>query len=286
MQHQAPADDGQNMPEPSQDPSLPPLEADAVAMVLNQAPAGIAVEARDGTIAWVSATLEVLLGQSAGEVVGRTLEALPLVWVPGGPICQLSGPRKGDTEWLHHVRHPISGNAQAAAVHYFLDVTDAERLRIQVGRLQQALHGQVSTDRTTGLLNRRAVLCQLEAQVARSRRYANPLSVVLLRLGMRGETSEAMAEQRVLDISRLLRDQTRWPDIIARWDRQEFLLVLPETGSEAAGLLVDKLYQRLDATQAVHGRKGPVCTASFGVAEWIKGDDGHGLVNRAVEALR
>ena len=122
-------------------------------------------------------------------------------------------------------------------------------------------------------------MIQLEAQVSRSRRYQNPLSVLMVRLECPQPAGQDIGEQGLVRFSRLLRDQTRWPDIIGRWDQREFLLVLPETPVSATDALKDKVKQQVES--AVEHPDDPACTALFGAAEWRKGDDAESLIERA-----
>ena len=148
-------------------------------------------------------------------------------------------------------------------------------------RLQQALHGQVSTDELTGLLNRRGLMSQLDAQVSRSRRYHNVLSVLVMRLHCLDGRAEPPSEETVTTVARLLRDQTRWPDIIGRWDERDFVLVLPETSAESAQRLSEKLRHHIAELPPVNGAEDRTWAVDFGISEWEKGDSAQTLVDKA-----
>jgi GGDEF domain-containing protein len=78
--------------------------------------------------------------------------------------------------------------------------------------------------------------------------------------------------------ARLLKEHTRWTDIIGRWDGWEFLLVLPETNQEAATQLVGKLEGFLSG-EPTTGTE--ICfRARFGVTEWRRGDDALFMLKR------
>jgi len=263
------------------------LEGADLASLLHQLPVGIIVQDASGKVAWVNETFEAQVGMSAEELLGGRAEDLPLAptenGAPEGTLYHLAG-GLGGAEWL--ARHGAPLDLQGGqSVSFFVDITEAERARLQVDRLRQAVLGQVSTDELTGLLSRRAVMNQLEAQVSRSRRYQNPLSVMLIRLHCAAKEGEPSNKQAVVAFSRLLRDQTRWPDIIGRWEEQEFLLVLPETTAEAAQALQGKLIEALSGLHVVNGNKPFTCTAEFGIAGWQRRDDPSVLLERAVGAL-
>lgn len=135
-------------------------------------------------------------------------------------------------------------------------------LRRELGR-----HGLTEVD--TGLLSQPALMLLLESEVSRSRRYHNPLSVVILQIdGVREGADPA------LQISQVLKDQLRWADLVARDELGNFVLVLPETTGEAASTLTEKIALSLKAI----GQEFNYC---FGVAEWTKADSAFGLLHRA-----
>ncbi len=267
---------------------MPHLDSVDMALLLEQLPVGVSIQDDRGGIIWVNSTLVRMLGVPGDKILGRAQDSLPLArsehQTGEGELFQLADMVEGGAEWLACIVKPwLSGGLEMATVTYYLDVSDAENARIKVDRLTQALRGQTSTDFATGLLNKKAALAQLETQVSRSRRYHNLLSVVLLRLRRQGGGAESLSKPMVVALSRLLRDQTRWPDIIARWGESEFLLVLPETSADSARLLADKIRAQIPGLPTAERELGAQRAAAFGIAEWTKGDDSAALVRRAVE---
>jgi len=135
---------------------------------------------------------------------------------------------------------PEHGNTQ---VRIFVDISRQVRLEQAHDSLDKELRQHTLTDSVTGLLNQRGLVLALEPQVARSRRYERPMSVVMLSIDRDGHQHSLLVE-----VAQLLKDQLRWADLIGCTEQQEFVLVLPETTEEAAMLLADKLEQRFQAT--------------------------------------
>lgn len=166
-------------------------------------------------------------------------------------------------------------------IFFFLDVTAQSTVYREKEALEHELARLTTRDPLTGLPNRNALLQGLEPLVSRSRRYNNPLSLIHLELKLPEES-----EQRVLaHVSQLLRDQIRWADLVGRWDKSTFLLILPETLEEAAKSLVDKLEVKLreisnrENSESFHG-----AAFSFGIASWNSGDDTARLLQRAAQS--
>ncbi len=262
--------------------AVPPLDTEGLVRLLHSAPVGVLIQDQAGRVSWVNETLTRLLDLPGEEIMGQEVSKLPLertdIETENGAVYYLPRGGAGEEKWFARLEQPREKEGDGA-LSFYLDITEGERARIQVDRLRQALLGQLSTDDRTGLLNRRAVLIQLEAQVSRSRRYQNPLSVLMVRLECPAGSGQEIGEQGLVRFSRLLRDQTRWPDIIGRWDQREFLLVLPETPLSATDALKSKVAQQVELIGEQPGT--PSCTALFGAAEWRKGDDAEALVERA-----
>jgi GGDEF domain-containing protein len=265
--------------------TAPGLSPDSISRLLDMVPVGVALQGADGQIVWANEALSRQVGLPRDAIPGRTVESLPLERFDregvGGTLLHAGRIAEGRAEWLLLTTATLPANgAGNLRLAVFEDVTLAERFRRQVDRLQQALHGQVSTDEATGLLNRRGLISQLDAQVSRSRRYGNVLSVMVFRAEVPGGHPSL---QTLVAVARLLRDQTRWPDIIGRWAEEVFALVLPETSDAAARLLADKLRRALGEVPGPDG--GSCCEATFGVAEWAKGDSAQALLERALRGL-
>lgn len=161
----------------------------------------------------------------------------------------------------------------------FVDITRQVELEQAHATLNDELEQHILTDRATGLLNRRGVMLALEPQVARSRRYNSPMTVMMLDVHCHKD-----CEATRLHVARLLKDQLRWADLIGCTEQHEFMLVLPETTTDAALLLAGKLSGRLRdlAGQELGGESLDSC---YGVTGWRRSDTAESLLARAGVAL-
>jgi len=170
-------------------------------------------------------------------------------------------------------------DADHAQARLFLDISRQVALEQAHTRLNEELKQHILTDHDTGLLNERGIMLALEPQVARSRRYNSAMSVVVLDAHCPADSTGAHPH-----IARLLKDQLRWADLIACNGEHEFILVLPETGSDASLQLIEKLRDLLNkmADQILNGK---TISTNFGVAGWRRSDNAETLLNRARMAL-
>ena len=247
--------------------------------LLQSGPTGILLVNGQGRIRWLNETLLGWLGVSSNELVGKDQHTLPHPELQQLLLCadrlhlQL---RHGPERWLSCQQVTLDGRPSHSLVaHYFLDDTPQEELNHQ-------LREQSLSDAVTGLPNRRALMLALEPQVSRCRRYNSQLSVVLMGLNESGGPDNSGHASQRLAVSRLLKDQLRWADLIGCSDDGEFILVLPETGEDDAQKLVQKLSGQF---KHLHSTDGPRFNACFGIAAWRKSDDASALLRRASLAL-
>lgn len=269
------------------------LSADETQAILEACPAGVLVLAPDGRVRWLNQSLAAFLGEPPERLIGkspeeltaphlRALLALPeLVYIPGAGESPAPA---GDRYLSCH-----STRLGTATVGFFLDVTAEHALNEENATLARLVRDHVPRDPLTGLLNRHGLFQDLERHVARSRRYENPLAVLLLSPrnlgGVEASAGPEGAEGVLVGIAHMLRDQLRWADSIGRLeDTAEFTLVLPETDETAARGLADKLRRRLQTLRLADGRTLSVDVA-LGLAQWQRGDDASLLLRRARERL-
>ncbi|MBP7253526.1 MAG: sensor domain-containing diguanylate cyclase [Alphaproteobacteria bacterium] len=157
-------------------------------------------------------------------------------------------------------------------------------------QLEAELFQQASTDPLTGISNRRYFIARGEQELRRARRFARPLSVMMLDLdhfksvndtyGHAG--GDAVLQQMVQTAMRCLRNT----DAIGRLGGEEFAVLMPETDLNAAVEVANRLRQTLADTAITYGEKTIRCTVSIGVAILQPADnDIDALLNRADQAL-
>jgi diguanylate cyclase (GGDEF)-like protein len=244
--------------------------------LLQSGPTGILLVNGRGRVRWLNDILLGWLGVTGEDLIGKdqhTLSHPELQQIFHCVPRMHLQPRHTPERWLSCHQITLDGRPNHSLVaHYFLDDTPQEQLSHQ-------LREQSLNDAVTGLPNRRALMLALEPQVSRCRRYLGQMSVVLMGLDSAGSADNNL--QR-LAISRLLKDQLRWADLIGCGEAGEFIMILPETGEEDALKLVQKLSVQV---AQLPGADGASISASFGVTAWRKNDDANALLRRASLAL-
>jgi len=83
-------------------------------------------------------------------------------------------------------------------------------------------------------------------------------------------------------VAALLRNNLRASDVLARWGGEEFAILIPESDSRETAAMAEKLPVMLAMHEFEHL---PKVHASFGVAEYRRGDSLDALCERADRAM-
>jgi diguanylate cyclase (GGDEF)-like protein len=141
-------------------------------------------------------------------------------------------------------------------------------------------------DPLTGLFNRRQLFARLEHELARVKRD-HALAVVMLDLDRFKHINDGQGHLRgdllLKEIAGALSAATRTVDLAARYGGDEFMLVLPDTGSADAHVVAERITSAVRAVGAKFDAQRPV-TASVGVAIAHTDDSIASIIRRADEA--
>lgn len=160
-----------------------------------------------------------------------------------------------------------------------------ERLRVQ----SEAFERQAYEDALTGLPNRRAFDEWLRREFARFQRLSQPLCLAVVDLDwfkrINDDFSHSAGDRALQTLAEVLKSQLRSMDIPVRFGGEEFALILPNTESEEALRLCERLRAAIAAIDCSEFAPGSSLTASFGVAESGGCADVACLIDRADAAL-
>jgi diguanylate cyclase (GGDEF)-like protein len=143
-------------------------------------------------------------------------------------------------------------------------------IALENARLHSLVKQQAVTDELTGLANRRRFVAQLEAEVARAERSGTPLSVVLADIDDFKRVNDTWGHDTGDTVLRrvavVLQAATRDVDLPVRLGGEEFAILLPETDTEGARHLAERVREAVAETEIALGRDTIRVTASFGVS--------------------
>jgi len=106
-------------------------------------------------------------------------------------------------------------------------------------------HNAATIDLLTQVSNRGSVLSSLFTEVDRAVRYGRPLSVAVVDLDhfkvINDSHGHQVGDVVLRGVADLFRTNLRRTDVVGRYGGEEFMIVLPETGPEAATEVAEKL---------------------------------------------
>jgi len=138
------------------------------------------------------------------------------------------------------------------------------------------------TDPLTGLANYRTLINVMESEIQRSRRTGRPFAVLLLDLdglkAINDQNGHLVGSRAICRLAHVLRLHSRGMDTAARYGGDEFAVVLPEAGEQAAASVGKRVCERLERDgetpqvtvsvgAAVFPRDGETIDALFNVAD-------------------
>lgn len=171
-----------------------------------------------------------------------------------------------------------NGNAAAAS----FSETDRKAIDLVCGALAKALANaidyhnaerQTLIDDLTRLYNVRYLYRTLEIEIRRARRYGSSVSVVFMDLDGFKLVNDAYGHRAgsvtLTEVAEVITSSVRDSDFVARFGGDEFVLMLPETGSKSALQMAERVRTNINSHRFSGGVGASIhLTASFGVASF------------------
>ncbi|PKQ74675.1 GGDEF domain-containing protein [Aeromonas sobria] len=147
-------------------------------------------------------------------------------------------------------------------------------------------------DPLTDVANRRHFNIELERALAHSQENGVPLSLILIDVDyfkrFNDHYGHQVGDMCLKEVAQALKRSVRTPsDLVARYGGEEFVLLLPNTDSEAATAVAQRLQDGLASLQLEHlaSDVAPWVTVSQGIASIVSGEGASQLLERADRAL-
>ncbi len=169
-----------------------------------------------------------------------------------------------------------------------LEAEVAERTA-ELSQANEKLALAARVDHLTGLLNRRGFTEEAEGEIKRMFRSGKAFSVVLADVDnfkqFNDRYGHSCGDHVLKRVGALLRERIRDVDRVARWGGEEFILLLPETETEGAAVLAEKLREAVAASLFEFDGERLGITMTFGIAAHRKGEPLDACIARADTAL-
>lgn len=153
----------------------------------------------------------------------------------------------------------------------------------------QQLAAVARQDPLTGLLNRRGFIEVAAKEMQRFLRTGRSFSIVLADLDnfkkFNDQYGHACGDYVLQEVARLLDERVRDMDNVARWGGEEFMLIIPETGTEGAALLAESLRYTVEKNHFQYDEQLLSVTMTLGISTFRKDETMDQCIARADRAL-
>jgi len=174
----------------------------------------------------------------------------------------------------------------------YLQMIEAEReqLRAELNKARKRAKPNEKTPKKLGLPKRDVLLRQIESEVERVKRHGNPLALALIDIDELETGNESHAHEvakAALDhyTSEIL-GSFRSYDLVARYNKDEFAVLLPNTDRENAMRALEKVRKRAKETHFSHKGRSYALPSFGGVLTfYTPGEEPLQMLRRADEAL-
>jgi diguanylate cyclase (GGDEF)-like protein len=143
---------------------------------------------------------------------------------------------------------------------------------IENASLHETVQRQAMTDELTGLANSRLLHATLDRELERGRRFRSPLGLLMIDIDDFKPVNDTYGHQQgdevLAAVASVLRDHSRDIDTPARYGGEELTVILPETDSEGAAQVAERMRDAIERLRVplVRGKGHLRVTASFGAA--------------------
>jgi len=212
---------------------------------------------------------------------------------------------QGKTKWLRVEARPEDLNQNKSVWHGVLtDTTEQKQVEsafreantllenrlAEIEQLQEQLREQTIRDYLTGLFNRRYLDETIEREIARAKRDACLLSVVMIDIdhfkSINDTYGHEAGDQVLIELGALLNKYSRVSDIACRHGGDEFVVVMPNASPEDALKRADEWRLGFESKRFNSNKRRFATTLSMGIASYpLHASSPKGVFQAADQAL-
>lgn len=162
-------------------------------------------------------------------------------------------------------------------------------LQAELRKARDELTRLASHDPLTAIANRRSLDERLAEELGRGKRYGRPFSLFFIDIDrfkqINDEFGHEVGDAALQEFAAVLSKSLRPADLPSRWGGEEFVVLLPETGPDAARMAAERVRDAVEG-HSFGFEDGGSLTCSIGVSSFPNdGEDARALLRVADNAL-
>lgn len=177
-------------------------------------------------------------------------------------------------------------NGRYHKVSFIIDISERKHLEEEMQVKNRLLQEASIRDGLTGVYNRRFLNERLPVMVSEMNRYKTTASLLMIDIDHFKQINDTLGHQAgdgvLLEVALQIKTGLRDTDVIMRYGGEEFVVLLPHTGLDAAQQLAERLRQDIQLGMTAYGVPA---TVSIGMAQLKTGETQHDWLRRADSAL-
>lgn len=196
--------------------------------------------------------------------------------------------------------HALSRENEKIALRDFDNIEQVDSCVLEISELSSSLvkmaqtikkhHKELeylsSTDTLTKMYNRAKLEAVLQVKKEDFARYGYKFGIIMIDVDhfkvINDKFGHQVGDKFLVEFANILKNSMRSGDIVGRWGGEEFIVVCKEGDTQSLEKLANKLKQSI---QSYNFENVENKTASFGIAQYEKGESIAKLINRADKAL-
>jgi diguanylate cyclase (GGDEF)-like protein/PAS domain S-box-containing protein len=124
--------------------------------------------------------------------------------------------------------------------------------------LEEKLKTLASHDELTGCVNFRSTMKLLENEITRSQRYKKKFSIIMIDIDhfkrINDEYGHLVGNDALATFAKVIKNSVRNIDAVCRYGGEEFIIILPESDSQQALAVLDRIRSNLEQTKITSSR--------------------------------
>jgi len=249
--------------------------------LLDTAPVIIITQSINGSIVSINSLGCELLHTDSSKLIGKPFEKILVAPLNNDNQQLIRDLRSGRLKLLHHdapINNHQLGIRTISWVHKFLVNQDSKTVTtLTIGQditdqknAEANLTWVADHDPLTNLFNRRRFLSEFEQQLKIAERYQNSGAILYFDLDqfkyVNDSSGHSAGDELLKKVAESLQSVVRTSDILARLGGDEFALLMPETDSEGASKLAQKVLNTLRMIEFQSSGNSHNISASIGIS--------------------